>query len=79
MTDQEPDYINYDGFKFWMHGDLSKYAKSKGLDMMTWIVESPNGVREFVTVSKGKPVHSSQSLEAVACWMDVQAFVKDSE
>ena len=79
MTDQEPDYTNPEGFKFWLHGDLSKYAKSKGLDMMTWITEHPNGVREFVTLSKGEPVHASQSMEAVACWMDVQAFVKDSE
>jgi hypothetical protein len=79
MTDQEPDYTNHEGFKWWLHGDLSKYAKSKGLDMMTWIVEEPRGSRYFVTLSKGKAVHSSQQVEAVATWMDVQAFVKDSE
>ena len=32
-----------------------------------------------VLITSGKPVHSSQSMEAVACWMDVQAFVKGSQ
>jgi hypothetical protein len=73
----EPDFINAEGFKWWLHGDLSKYAKRNGLDMLTWIVESPKGVCEFVTLSKGQPVHATQSLEAVGIWLDIQKAARD--
>lgn len=39
---------------------------------MTWIVESPKGTKQFVTLSKGQVVHESQQLEAVGIWMDIQ-------
>jgi hypothetical protein len=68
----EPDFINDEGFKWWLHKDMTKHAKSKGLPYMTWIVESPKGVKQFVTLSKGQVVHESQQLEAVGIWMDIQ-------
>ncbi len=73
----EPEFINAEGFKWWLHGDMSKHAKRNGLDMLTWIVESPKGVREFVTLSKGQPVHATQSLEAVGIWLDMQKAARD--
>lgn len=70
----EPQFVNTEGFKWWAHKQLTAHAaKCLGPNWTTWIVESPEGVRQFVTFDpEARVAHESQQLDAVACWMDVQ-------
>jgi hypothetical protein len=50
MNDREPDFVNDQGVKWWLHDGVTNYAKTKKLNVMGWEVETPDGLKNFVLI-----------------------------
>lgn len=75
--DNEPDFTNELGVKWWHDEDLTNYAKRKQLaDLKVWVIQFPDGHRTRVIVKKDKVIYDNQSLEAVADQIDIIAFLR---
>lgn len=67
-----PDAVNEIGVKFWIDHDMQRYAKQKDInDVQCLFAEAVDGYRSRLVVRCGKIIEESQSLEAVACFLDV--------
>lgn len=84
LTDNEPDFINDDGVKWWKHDSITRWAhneNSQGISLPNlygFITETVAGIKSFVLVdySTNRVVYSSQLLEDVACHIDMVKTVK---
>ncbi len=73
-TERKPDYINDDGFKWWIESDLLKYCKLKGLDIfIPYIVEAPDKSKKRVLVNdeRNKVEYECTSIEDMATHIDM--------
>lgn len=85
ITDNEPDFVNEEGSKWWLEKYLTDWARKPDvfgttLDMNAYIVESKDGYKSFVLIDKEGVVDHSQQSEAIAVKIDVLKLLKrDSE
>lgn len=76
----EPDFINEIGVKWWLDKATTKYAKSADsigvtLDVVCFFIEETNGRRSRVLVSKDKgAIYENQNLEALLSKIDILKF-----
>ena len=79
--EREPDFVNEIGTKWWLHESLTDYAHKKNLkgiglpDHRVYYVETADKSRELILLHKDKIVHGTRSLEAMACFIDVQKIL----
>lgn len=81
-TADAPCFVNEAGVKWWVHKSLTDYAKSKlGVDtkVRAYVTEHPDGVRSIVLIDGMEIVDASQSMEAIACEIDVLRLLKRDE
>ena len=82
----EPTWINPDtGHKWWKDKDLTEWCtredvhgKSPLVGARGWYVECPDGHKTYLITMGDAIVIESQSLESVACEIDMLKFVKRS-
>ena len=83
LNDQ-PDFVNEEGVKWWKDEDLTDYARRKDVHgtrlehIVVWQVEFPDGVKTRLLVDndKGEPLYENQGLEAMAVRIDVMKMLK---
>lgn len=76
IFDTKPDLINEIGVKWWHNKSLTDYAQrdsrvGKGLEMVAYYTEMPDGKRSFVLVDKDGVAHEGMALDGVAAHIDV--------
>jgi hypothetical protein len=80
--ENDPDFINDEGTKWWIDRDLTNYAQNpdaKGisLDVQAWVLQTSDGYMTRVLVNKDHEIcDESQNLEALAVKIDVRKFLK---
>ena len=77
----EPLAINEKGVKFWLDKSMTEYARkpdSNGvvLDVNCYFIEELNGRRSRVLTKNGKIIEEDQTLEGMACKIDVRKLLK---
>jgi hypothetical protein len=82
---QPPDFVNELGIKWWFDAETTKWAHrkdSKGIslpDIHCFFIEKPDGYKSRVLIQNNKDIYESQSLEAVACRIDILKCIKQEE
>lgn len=69
-----PEFTDELGVKYWRDKSMQEYAKKNGVKAQCLFAELPSGERQRVIVENGRVVFESQSMDAVACRIDVMAF-----
>jgi hypothetical protein len=80
---KEPDFINDEGFKWWLDKGTTKYAMRENangttLDYQVWVVEKPDGFKTRIILDdRRKPIYENTSLEGIAVKIDMMKLVKE--
>jgi hypothetical protein len=70
-----PDATNDQGSKFWLYQTLTDYCHDKGLPKhYVLLCEDNKGNCDYVIMCGRDPIYSNQSLECVACQIDILSF-----
>jgi hypothetical protein len=84
--DEEPDFVNELGVKWWKDETLTDYAQREdalgtALNAVCFYIEEPCGTKSRVLVSKGEEIMEvDQSLEGMAIKIDLRKFMqRDAE
>lgn len=75
MTDREPDFVNDQGVKWWLHDGVTNYAKTKMLNVMGWEVETPDGLKNFVLTNADGVVAEAKGLEGIGIKIDMLSML----
>lgn len=77
IFDTEPDFINEEGFKWWIDESMTKYAQKEdkdGISLNTtrvFFVEEPKGSKTRVIIMDNELVCESTSIEGVCSYIDI--------
>jgi len=78
----EPDFINDSGIKWWLLQGTTDYATREDKlgtcleDLECYLVEFPDGDKNYVAVRNGRVVKETKLLEDLASYIDVQKVQK---
>ena len=77
----EPLAINEKGVKFWLDKSTTEYAQNPDingtvLDVVCYFIEEANGRRSRILVKNGEIIEEDQSLEGIACKIDIRKMLK---
>lgn len=77
--DRKPDFINEAGVRWWNSPFLTSYAVSSGFKdlrcFMTERIVNNTPIREYVVTDDNEVLHTTQSFEGVAVWIDIQKLI----
>lgn len=75
--DDDPDFVNDLGVKWWLDKSLTEYATREdgngiGLsDITIWCVEKPNGYKTHIMTQGEEALYENQKLEDMAVHVDI--------
>ena len=82
LWENEPDFINEEGVKWWLDKSTTEYAREEDLngtklDVKVWAVELPDKTRTRVIIdSDNNIICDNQSLEAILIRIDAAKILK---
>lgn len=76
----EPDFVNEEGFEWYINKGLTKWATAKRdgstpIEAVVFLVAKDNDPKTYAIVMDGKLVYDSMVMENVACHIDMLRLV----
>lgn len=78
LWEQEPDFVNDKGIKWWRDDDFN-YLTEKLPKSAVFLVEFPDGVKEWVITYENKPIYNNQSAEAICCYFELFKIIEGNK
>lgn len=82
VFDTKPICVNEKGVKWWLDESTTKYCIEKNAlgkslpKVIAYFVEMPDGTRTRLLVEGGKIIYDAQSLDEIACHIDILKRLK---
>ena len=77
-TTDMPNFTNEEGQKFWVHGELNRIAKKRGVDVQAFVAQTEAGYTSIILVDSDQHiVYESQQSEAIECHIEWLAKVNE--
>lgn len=76
INEDLPNFINEEGTRFWIHGELYRIAKKRKINMIVIIAQRQDGLMSILLQREdGSIEYESQKPEAIECHIEWLAMV----